>query len=547
MDQAQVDYIVVGGGSSGSVVTGRLSEDAGTSVALLEAGRDGRDWMVRVPVAFFLMIRGKRNNWAFETVPQKGLNGRKGYQPRGKGLGGSSSINAMIYIRGDRWDYDHWASLGNEGWSYDEVLRYFRRSEHNERLADPFHGQGGPLNVTDHRSDNPLPKLYVDAMVAAGIPFNPDFNGASQEGVGPFQVTMKDGERCSAARAFVHPHMGRRDNLQVVTGALATRILFEGKRAIGVEFIADGRRQQLLARREVIISAGALQSPQLLLVSGVGPADQLAKHGIPLVHHLPGVGENLQDHPDFLISYRSRSLDTYGVSVRGGARLLREISRYRRSRRGMVASNIVESGGFIRTDLSLPAPDIQIGITPAVVDDHGRRLRPGHGFSSHVLLLRPKSRGRIMLQSSDMAQPPLIDPAFLEHPDDLEAMVKAFKIVRELDASPGLEAVRQQEIFTSHVRSDDDIRAILRARTDSIYHPVGTCKMGKDAMAVVDAQLRVHGIQGLRVVDASIMPTLIGGNTNAPAIMIGEKAVDMITGRQMDVGIKSFESARQPA
>ena len=528
MDRSEFDYLIIGGGSAGSVVAGRLSENPSVSVGLLEAGGAGKSWLVRVPAAFVAMLPTKINNWAFETVPQVGLNGRRGYQPRGKCLGGSSAINAMVYVRGDRWDYDHWAALGNEGWSYRDVLPYFRRSENNESIDDDFHGRGGPLNVADQRSDSPMQRLYLDAMAQAGLGFNGDFNGANQEGVGIFQVTQKGGQRCSAAHAFLHPFIGVRANLDVRTGVAVNRILFEGRRAVGIEYVRNGSKHRLTARREVILCAGALQSPQLLLLSGIGPARQLRTHGIEVVRDLPGVGENLQDHPDFAFVYRARSLDTYGLSVGGGRRLLREIARYRRVRRGMVASNIVEVGGFLRTDPGLPAPDIQVGLVAAILDNHGRTPHFGHGYSSHVILLRPQSRGRVTLRSPDPSQPPSIDPAFLEHPADVEVMVKGFKLVRRLNDVPLLADMRHGDMFTSRVGSDDEIRAVLRDRVDSIYHPVGTCKMGCDPMAVVDSELRVHGVDGLRVVDASIMPTLVGGNTNAPTIMIAEKAVDLI-------------------
>jgi len=528
MDISEFDYVVVGSGSAGSVLGGRLSENPETSVAVLEAGQETNQWYVKVPLAVILMIPSKLNNWAFDTVPQKGMNGRVGYQPRGKGLGGSTAINGMVYIRGNRWDYDHWASLGNDGWSYEDVLPYFLRSEHNERIDDDYHGQGGPLNVADRRTDNPLPLAYIDAMHKAGLPLNPDFNGATQDGVGICQVTMKDGERWSAARAFLLPHMGVRKNLAVMTGAHVSRVLFDGRRAIGVEFERGGKVQRVMARKEVILSAGAIQSPHILMLSGVGPADQLRPHNITVVHDLPGVGENFQDHPDVALVYRTTSADTYGVSVKGVLRLLREILRYRRTRRGLIASNIAESSGFIRTDPDLPAPDIQMGFLPAILDNHGRTLHRGHGYSSHVILLRPKSRGKISLKTADPRVPPDIDPAFLEHPDDIEVMLKGFKIVRELDKAPGMAGVRGEEMFTADAKTDDDIRELLKQRVDTIYHPVGTCKMGNDAMAVVDNQLRVHGIEGLRVVDASIMPTIVGGNTSAPTMMIAEKASDMI-------------------
>jgi choline dehydrogenase-like flavoprotein len=532
MDVSEFDYVVVGSGSAGSVMGGRLSENPETSVAVLEAGGETTQWYVKVPLGVILMIPSKRNNWAFDTMPQKGMNGRVGYQPRGKGLGGSTVINGMVYMRGNRWDYDHWASLGNEGWSYEDVLPYFLRSEHNERINDEYHGQGGPLNVADPRTDNPLYLTYIDAMQKAGLPLNTDFNGVTQDGVGLCQVTMKDGERWSAARAFLLPHMGVRKNLAVMTGAHVNRVLFDGKRAIGVEFEREGKVQRVMARKEVILSAGAIQSPHLLMLSGVGPAAQLRAHNIPVVHDLPGVGENLQDHPDVALVYRTKSSDTYGVSVKGVWRLLREILRYRKIRRGMIASNIAESSGFIRTDPDLPAPDIQMGFIAAILDNHGRTLHRGHGYSSHVILLRPKSRGKIYIRSADPRVPPDIDPAFLENPDDIEVMLKGFKMVRELDRAPGMDEVRGEEMFTANIRTDDDIREMLKQRVDTIYHPVGTCKMGDDAMAVVDNQLRVRGIEGLRVADASIMPTIIGGNTSAPTMMIAEKASDMILGRQ---------------
>lgn len=525
------DYIVIGGGSAGSVVAGRLSEDSRASVVLLEAGEGaGSSWLVRIPLAFVLMMRSRMNNWAFSTEPQLGLNGRRGYQPRGSGLGGSSAINAMVYIRGHRWDYDHWAELGNTGWSYDDVLPYFRLSENNERIENEFHGQGGPLNVADQRTDGRLNDVYLEAARQIGLPINSDFNGAAQEGVGVYQVTQQDGQRCSAARAFLLPHIGHRTNLDVRTKARVRRILFDGHRAVGVEVSKGGRVETIRARREIILSAGAIQSPHLLLLSGIGPGDHLRENGITVVRDLPGVGENLQDHPDFSFVYRANSLDTFGLSFAGAGKLAREIMRYRRDRKGMIASNIVETGGFVKTDPSLPAPDIQLGLVAALLDDHGRKLHLGHGFSSHVILLRPKSRGRIMLKSRNPNLAPAIDPAFLAHQDDVETMLAGYKIVRSLNDAPALKALRKGELFTAGISGDDEIRSILRERVDSIYHPAGSCKMGSDNMAVVDGELKVRGIEGLRVVDASIMPTLIGGNTNAPTIMIAEKAVDMMRG-----------------
>jgi choline dehydrogenase-like flavoprotein len=524
----EFDYIVIGGGSGGCAVAGRLSEDPKVSVCLLEAGRSDDQMLVRVPFCTVAMLPTPINNWAFQTIPQPGLNGRRGYQPRGKVLGGSSSINAMVYMRGHPWDYDHWASLGNGGWSFREVLPYFRKSEHNEDFHDEYHGQGGPLNVASLRSMNPFQEIYLEAARQAGFQVIRDFNGAEQEGIGIHQVTQKNGERWNAARAYLTPHLASRANLQVITGARARRILFAGKRASGVEFRQGGEIHTFQARRELILSAGALQSPQLLLLSGIGAGAELQKFGIPVIHDLPGVGKNLQDHPDYVFNYRAKSLDLLGLSPGGAMRLMKDIGRYRRDRTGMIASNGAEGGGFLRRFPDSPAPDFQLHFVVGVLDNHVRKLHWGHGYSCHVCLLRPKSVGTVSLASVDPAAAPGIDPRFYDHPDDLEAMVDGFKLTRKIMDAPALANIRSGELYSAGIDSDDAIREELKNRSDTIYHPVGTCKMGIDAMAVVDPQLRVHGLAGLRVVDASIMPTLIGGNTNAPVMMIGEKAADMI-------------------
>jgi len=520
------DFIVVGAGSGGCAVAGRLSEDSRLSVALLDAGGANDGWRVTTP--FALALKNKRANWAFETVPQPGLNGRIGYQPRGKGLGGSSAINAMVYIRGHRWDYDHWASLGNTGWSFADVLPYFKRAENNADFDGDYHGKQGPLHVNRLRTENPIRGIFLQAAQEAQFRTRDDFNAEDHEGLGSYQVTQKNGERWSAARAYVQPHLKSRANLRVETQTHVTRILFEGKRAVGVEYLSGKEVKQLRARREVILAAGAFQSPQLLMLSGIGDRQALAEHGIGTVHHLPGVGLNLQDHPDFVFGYAS----DYPHFVHGSPRrlpwLIRAIRQYRRERRGPITTNFAECGGFLKTRPDLDVPDIQLHFVVAILDDHGRKRHKEAGFSCHVCLLRPKSRGRVTLASADPTQAPLIDPNFFGEDADLEAMVAGFKTTRRLMETPALRALQKKDMFTADVKTDDDIRAILRARVDTVYHPVGSCKMGTDAAAVVDPKLRVHGLEGLRVVDASIMPTLIGGNTNAPTIMIGEKAADMI-------------------
>lgn len=524
----EVDYLIVGGGSAGCVLANRLSADPATTVALIEAGGEGRGALIEMPVGAVTMLPTRLNNWAFETVPQPGLNGRRGYQPRGKALGGSSAINAMIYTRGHRSDYDHWAALGNTGWSYDEVLPYFRKAEHNERLHDEFHGQGGPLHVGELRSGNPWQQRWLQAAREAGFALNDDFNGASQDGIGLYQVTQHRGERWSAARAYLHPVMDARDNLHVLTKAQTLRVLFDGKRAVGIEMARGRHIERLMARREVILCAGALQTPQLLQVSGVGDGAFLQRTGIHLKHHLPGVGRNLQDHIDFTFGYRVPDTALFGFSPAGTLHTLREYARYRRERSGLLTSNFAEGGGFLRVSPESPTPDVQLHFVVALVDDHARKLHLRHGLSCHVCLLRPRSRGTVLVQSGDVRDAPLIDPKYFDDPDDLEVLVEGWKLTQRLLQAPAIASHLKRDLFTAGVASDHEIREVIRNRADTIYHPSGTCRMGTDALAVVDPALRVHGLQGLRVVDASVMPTLIGGNTNAPTIMIAEKAADLI-------------------
>jgi choline dehydrogenase-like flavoprotein len=528
--RAEFDYVVIGGGSAGCVLAARLTEDPSVTVALLEAGPADTSVLIHCPAGIALLAKTGQANWGFQTVPQVGLGGRRGYQPRGKVLGGSSSVNAMVYARGHPADYDHWASLGNPGWGWDDVLPLFRRAEHNERGADALHGQGGPLNVADLRSPNPVARAFVAAGVQAGFPENPDFNGPSQEGVGMYQVTHRNGERCSVAKGYLTPHLGR-PNLKVITGARATRLLLDGRRTTGVEYrLGDGSTARVLARREVLLSAGALQSPQLLMLSGIGPGAHLNEHGIPVVHDLPGVGQGLHDHPDVVQVVDAPGLaDLFGLSFAGAVRLMRGVFEWRSRRTGPLTTNFAEAGAFLRSRPEETLPDLQLHFVVGKLVDHGRKTVFGHGYSCHVCLLRPKSRGSVRLAGVDPLAAPAIDPAFFAERDDVEAMVRGFKLMRAILAQPALAGLGGRELAVSAgARTDAQIEQFLRERADTIYHPVGSCAMGPGADAVVDASLRVRGVQGLRVVDASVMPRIVGGNTNAPTVMIAEKAVDLI-------------------
>ena len=534
----EFDYLIVGGGSAGCVLAARLSEDGNTTVCLIEAGGAGRDFLIRMPAGVVAMLPGKPlkiNNWALETTPQAGFMGRRGYQPRGKALGGSSAINAMLYVRGNPKDYDEWADMGCTGWSFNDVLPYFKKSEANERGENSLRGAGGPLHVSNQKSPRPISEAFVRACDQNGIARNDDYNGPRQEGAFLYQVTQfhdkaRNGQRCSAAAAYLHPVLTRK-NLTVLTGAHARRILFEGKKAIGVEYQRQGQIQQVRARREVLLSGGAFHSPQLLMLSGIGPRGELARHDIPVVHELPGVGQNLQDHLDFILSYSSKDTDMFGIGL--GA-LIKQIGEYRQWRRdgtGLLATPFAEGGAFVRSDATVDRPDLQLHFVVSIVDNHARKLHLGHGFSCHVCVLRPHSRGEVFLESADPLAAPGIDPKYLSDPRDLELLLKGTKLAHRILESPALAAYRHKEIYTAGVKTDAKWETHIRSRADTIYHPVGTCKMGVDDLAVVDPELRVSGVAGLRVVDASIFPTLMGGNTNAPTMMVAEKAADMIRAR----------------
>lgn len=534
MNGKSVDYIIIGAGSAGCVIANRLSENGKYTVCILEAGPKNRNPFIRIPGAFSYFMFSKKYNWGFNAKVNKEIrDGVPIFVPRGKTLGGSSATNAMLYIRGQKQDYDNWAALGNPGWSYKEILPYFKKSETNSKGGSEFHGDSGPLQVTDRPVHYPISNTFLVASEQAGFPVTDDFNGAEQEGAGLYQCNIKDGIRCCSARAYLEPAMAR-DNVTVVVGAMVGKIVIKNNKAVSVEFTKDGKQQLIHANKEIILSGGAINSPQLLLLSGVGPKEHLQQHNIDCIHDLPGVGQNLQEHVDSCVLVESKKKDGFTTSISGLLRMFPDTIRYITKKKGKLANSILEAGAFLKTREELERPDFQLHMVPLLFDDNGRdiKLMRKDGYSCHVCVLRPESTGSVSLKSNDPSEAPEIDYNFFSHPADKKVLLDGIRQARKIMAAPAFDEYRGEEIHPGKdATTDEQLFEKAKQRLGTVFHPVGTCKMGNDDMAVVDHQLKVHGIDGLRVVDASIMPRLVSGNTNAPTIAIAEKAADMILER----------------
>jgi choline dehydrogenase len=527
----EADFVVVGAGSAGCVMAARLTEDPACKVVLLEAGGHDTNRWIHIPLGFGKTFADPSVNWCYETEPDPGANGRAIFWPRGKVLGGSSSINGMVYIRGQHEDFDLWRQMGCTGWSAADVLPYFKRAEHQVRGPDEWHGVGGPLVVSDVPDKHELCEAFIQACNELGYPTNPDFNGASQDGVGYHQTTTVNGRRCSTAKGYLNPAM-HRPNLRVVTGALAQRIQFDGRTATGVEFLQDQLHFNVRVRREVILCGGAINSPQLLLLSGVGPQDQLAEFGIPVVHHLPAVGQQMQDHYSAPIKLKCRYPITVNDVMLSNMKKLRTGLDYYLRRRGAMAAISAQTALFARTRPELATPDIKMSISIFSADRPQDGLHPWSGFTIIVYQLRPESRGEIRLKSADPRVPPAMRPNYLATETDRRTITDGLMLGRRLLAAPPLARYVAEEFLPGPgVTTAEQMLEHARNCGGTVFHPTSTCKMGIDPMAVVDPELRVHGLEGLRVVDASVMPTVISGNTNAPTIMIAEKAADLIRQR----------------